>query len=106
MSLPGGSPVLTLLSGCDMDLLGVGNCLQMWWNINYIVTWSNSGPMSLCNRLYTGDHLHHWCGSEDLVQCSCSHTQQPYCSKDEVYVPHLAPKQEFMRSKRNDSEQI
>jgi len=28
MPLPGGSPVLTLMSGYDTDLLGVGNCPQ------------------------------------------------------------------------------
>jgi len=28
MSLPVGSPVLTVMSGSDIDLLGVGNCLQ------------------------------------------------------------------------------
>ena len=29
MCLPVGSPVPTLMSGCDMDLLGVGNCPQI-----------------------------------------------------------------------------
>jgi len=46
MSLPGGSPVLTLttdyMSGCDMDLLGVGNCPQMRCHVNHTFTWSNS----------------------------------------------------------------
>jgi len=35
MSLPVGSPVLTLMSGCDMDLLGVGNYPQMSCNVNH-----------------------------------------------------------------------
>jgi len=65
MSLPGGSPVLTLMSGSDMDILGVSNCPQMRWNFNHTVSWSNSVPTSLCNRLYADGHVHHWCGSED-----------------------------------------
>jgi len=64
MSLPGGSPVLTLMSGCDMDLLGVGNCSQMRCNVNHTVSWSNSVPTSLCNRLYADGHVQHWCGSK------------------------------------------
>ena len=37
MSVPGDSHVLTHLSWCDMDLLGVGNCLQMRCNVNHTV---------------------------------------------------------------------
>jgi len=51
MSLPVGSRVLTLLSGCDMDLLGVVNCPQMRCNINHTVSWSNSVPTSLYNNI-------------------------------------------------------
>jgi len=50
MSLPEGSPVLTVMSGCCMDLLGVGNCPQMRCNIIHTVRWSNYVPTSLCNR--------------------------------------------------------
>jgi len=39
MSLPGGSPVLThttdFMSGCDIDLLGVGKWPQMSCNVNH-----------------------------------------------------------------------
>jgi hypothetical protein len=64
MSLPVGSAVLTVMSGCDTDLLGVGNCLQMRCNVNHselkqlVIT-------SLCNRLYADGCVHHWCGSKD-----------------------------------------
>ena len=54
MSLPGGNPVRTPMSGCDMDLIGVGNCPQM-----------RCKPTSLYNRLYADGHVHHWCGSKD-----------------------------------------
>jgi len=37
MSLPVGSPVLTVMSGYDTDLLGVGNCRQMRCNVNHTV---------------------------------------------------------------------
>jgi len=40
MSVSGGSHVLTHMSWCDMDLLGVGNCLQMRSNVNHTVSWS------------------------------------------------------------------
>jgi len=65
MSLPVGSPVLTLMSGCDTDLLGVVNCPQMRCNFNHTVSWSNSVSTSLCNRLYADGHVHYWCGSKD-----------------------------------------
>jgi hypothetical protein len=46
MSLPGGSPVLTLTtdfrSGYDMKLLGVGNCPQMRCNVDHTLNGSNS----------------------------------------------------------------
>jgi len=69
MSVPGRSTVLThttdFISGCDMDLIGVGNCPQMRCNVNYTVRWSNSVPTSLCDILYTDGHVCHWCGSKD-----------------------------------------
>jgi len=65
MSQPGESRVLTLISGCDMDLLGVRNFPQLRCNVNQTVKWSSSVPMSLCNRLYADGHIHHCCGSKD-----------------------------------------
>jgi len=65
MSLPGGSPVLKLMSERDMDVLGVGNCPQMRCNVNHTVSGSNSVPTSLCNRLYAVGHVQHWCTSKD-----------------------------------------
>jgi hypothetical protein len=65
MSLPVGSAVLTVMGGCDMELLGVGNCPQMRCNVNHTVSWSNSVPTILCNRLHTYGHVQHWCGSKD-----------------------------------------
>jgi len=59
------APYLTLTSGCDTDLLGVGNCPQKRCNFNHTVSWSNSVSTSLCNRLYAYSHVHHWCGSKD-----------------------------------------
>ena len=38
MSLPVGSPVLTVIIGCIMDLLGVCNCLQLMCNVNHTVS--------------------------------------------------------------------
>jgi hypothetical protein len=57
-------PVLTVMSGCDMDILEVGNCPQMRCNVNRTVSWSNSVPTSLCNKLYADGHVQHWCGSK------------------------------------------
>jgi len=65
MSLPVGSPVLTVMSGCDMDLLAVGNCLQMRCNVNHTVRWSNYMPSSQCSKLYADGHVPQWCGSKD-----------------------------------------
>jgi len=65
MSLPAGSPVLTLMSGCDMDLLGVDNYPQRRCNINHTVSGCNSVSTSLCNRLYADGQVQHWCGSKD-----------------------------------------
>jgi len=69
MSVPEGSPVLThntdFISGCEMDLLGMGNCPQMRYNVNHTMSWDNSVPMSQCNRLYADGHVCHWCGSKD-----------------------------------------
>jgi prepilin-type processing-associated H-X9-DG protein len=65
MSVPVGSPVLTIMSGCDMDLLQVGNCPQMRCNINHPVSGSNSVPTTLYNTLYADGHVHHRCGSKD-----------------------------------------
>jgi len=72
MSLPVGSTVLKVMSGCDMDLLGVGNCPHMRCNVNHTVNWSKCVTASLCNRLYADGHLHNWCGSKvpSTVQCS------------------------------------
>jgi len=65
MSLHAGSPVLTLMSACDMDLLGVGKYPQMRCNVNHTVRWSNSVPTILCNRLYADGHVPHWFGSKE-----------------------------------------
>ena len=53
------------MSGCDVDLLGMDNCLQMRCNVNHTISWTNSVPMSLCNRLYTNGHVNQWCGCKD-----------------------------------------
>ena len=57
--------MLTLMSGCDMDLLGMSNCSQLRCNVNHIVRGNNSVPTSLCNRLFTSGHVRHWRGSKD-----------------------------------------
>jgi len=59
------TPTTDFMSGCDRDLLGVGNCPQMRCNVNHRVKKSNSVPTSLCNRLHADDHVCHWCGSKD-----------------------------------------
>jgi len=64
MSLPVGSPVLTYCSGCNMDLLAVGDFPQMGCNVNNSELEQLCGN-ELCNRLYADGHVHHWCGSED-----------------------------------------
>jgi hypothetical protein len=38
MSQPVGSPVLTVMSGSGMDLLGVGNCPKMSGNVTHTVS--------------------------------------------------------------------
>jgi hypothetical protein len=65
MSLPVGSRVLTVMSRCDMDLLGVGNCPQMRCNVNHTVSRGNPVPTRKYNRLYADGHIPHWCGSTD-----------------------------------------
>jgi len=69
MSLPGGSAILTytidFMCGCDMDLLAVGNCSQMRCNVIHTVSWCNSVPRNLCNRLYADGHVQQWCVSKD-----------------------------------------
>ena len=57
MSLPVGSPVLTVIIGCIMDLLGVCNCLQMRCNVNHILSCSYSVSISMRNRLYADGHI-------------------------------------------------
>jgi len=52
MSLPVGSPVLTVMSGCDMDLLGVGNCPQMRCIVNHTVA-----EATLCQRACATDYM-------------------------------------------------
>jgi len=64
MSLPVGSPVLTVIIGCIMDLLGVCNCLQMRCNVNHILSCSYSVSISMRNRLYADGHVDQWCGSK------------------------------------------
>ena len=65
MSLTVGSPVLTLMSGCDMDLLGVGNWRQMMRNVIHRMINNQFCSTSLCNRLYADGHVSHWCGSKN-----------------------------------------
>ena len=72
MSLPVGSPVLTYCSGCDMDLLAVGNCPQMRCNVNNTVSWSNCVATSCATDymqtvMYTTGVV-----LKIPVQCSCS----------------------------------
>jgi len=72
MSLPVGSPVLTVMSGYDMDLLGVGNCPQMRCNVNHTVA-----EATLCQRACATDYMQvdmYTTGSflKIPVQCSCS----------------------------------
>ena len=87
-------PLLTLMCRCDMDLIWVGNCHQMTCNVNHKVSWNNSVPTSLYKRYVqmitytTGVVL------KIPVQCSCSETQQLYCSKGSVQLLHLAPQHE------------
>jgi len=52
------------MSGCDIDLLGVGNCPQMWWCQSHSQL-KQLCANELCNRLYADGHVHHWCGSKD-----------------------------------------
>jgi len=72
MSVPVGSTVLTVVSGYNMDLLGVGNCPQMRCNVNHTVRWSNSMPTSLWTDymlmvMYTSGVV-----LKIPVECSCS----------------------------------
>ena len=47
-----GSTVLTVMSGYDMDLLGVGNCPQMRCNVNHAVA-----EATLCQRACATDYM-------------------------------------------------
>jgi len=72
MCLPVGSPVLTVMSGCDMDLLGVGNCPQMRCNVNHTVA-----EATLCQWACATDYIQVVMNTTVVVlkipgQCSCS----------------------------------
>jgi hypothetical protein len=81
MSMTVGGPVLTVMSGCDMDLLGGAMSI------------TQRAEATLCQRVnatYCMQIVMYTTGVvlKITVQCSCSQTQL-YCSKGSVQVLHL-----------------
>jgi len=84
MSLPEGSHVLTVKSGCDMDLLEWVTALKC--DAMSITQWNEA---TLCQQDCATDYMQMVMYSTDVVlripvQCNCSQTKQLYCSKVSV----------------------